>query len=551
MWVTKQDAFQLQSQGRLPGEKLHIIMRGVSRYGSYTSQLYTTSRSDGEKGDRRKDSQNSNHVRILSLCVDWLAGTGPGEVSGVPTLLSSAERFSSRLELRREQAERLASELIDAQIAREAEARAEHRRHNPELRLLLLGQAESGKSTLLKQFQMLYAPHTLDAERAAWRGVVFLNIIKALRTICETHDFEYGSNNGTPAVYDPWSDAYTPPASPKGTPGRDNLTTVKLHLAPLLGLEATLAQRIGSGFNLAGRTEFCVRRGWQDNTQFTRPSSGKRKVRSRSGSVDADRGIGNGKAPESELHLDVQTVLADCRSDIQALWAHPSLKVLVQRRRLRLEDASIFFLDELNRITQPGYLPSDDDILRARIRTIGISEWSFQFTYPGKKNLCNWRDISSTIGWDTGMSAWFDIGSSLGLEAHDHGGISSQQAVTSHGEEYGGDQFWRVDWLQLRLELTPASGIYGSFGLPGGARSQRAHWAPYFEDATAIVFLAPISAYDQYLEEDARTNRIDDSLQLWTQITSSPILKEVHLVLFLNKCDVLRGKLAAGVKVKK
>ncbi|QRW17632.1 G-protein alpha subunit [Rhizoctonia solani] len=379
-----------------------------------------------------------------------------------------------------QQAERLASELIDAQIAREAEARAEHRRHNPELRLLLLGQAESGKSTLLKQFQMLYAPHTLDAERAAWRGVVFLNIIKALRTICETHDFEYGSNNGTPAVYDPWSDAYTPPASPKGTPGRDNLTTVKLHLAPLLGLEATLAQRIGSGFNLAGRTEFCVRRGWQDNTQFTRPSSGKRKVRSRSGSVDADRGIGNGKAPESELHLDVQTVLADCRSDIQALWAHPSLKVLVQRRRLRLEDASIFFLDELNRITQPGYLPSDDDILRARIRTIGISEWSFQFTYPGKKNLCNWR--------------LFDV---------------------------------------------------------GGARSQRAHWAPYFEDATAIVFLAPISAYDQYLEEDARTNRIDDSLQLWTQITSSPILKEVHLVLFLNKCDVLRGKLAAGVKVKK
>ncbi|ELU40052.1 G-alpha domain-containing protein [Rhizoctonia solani AG-1 IA] len=90
----------------------------------------------------------------------------------------------------------------------------------------------------------------------------------------------------------------------------------------------------------------------------------------------------------------------------------------------------------------------------------------------------------------------------------------------------------------------------------GGARSQRAHWAPYFEDATAIVFLArkcptrvllftsviephptrlAISAYDQYLEEDARTNRIDDSLQLWTQITSSPILKEVHLVLFLNK----------------
>ncbi|CAE6480365.1 unnamed protein product [Rhizoctonia solani] len=382
--------------------------------------------------------------------------------------------------LRKEQSERLASELIDAQIAREAEARADYRRHNPELRLLLLGQAESGKSTLLKQFQMLYAPHTLDAERAAWRGVVFLNIIKALRAVCEAHDFEYGSSNQSVVAFDPWTTAYTPPASPKGPTGRDNIAAIKLHIAPLLGLESTLAQRIGAGFNLAGRTEFCVRRGWQDNSLFSRSGTGKKKGRSRSESVDADRGTGNGKAPENELHLDVQMVLADCRHDIQALWAHPSLKVLVQRRRLKLEDASVFFLDEINRITQPGYIPSDDDILRARIRTIGISEWSFQFTYPGKKNLCNWR--------------LFDV---------------------------------------------------------GGARSQRAHWAPYFEDATAIVFLAPISAYDQYLEEDPRTNRIDDSLQLWTQITSSPILKEVHLVLFLNKCDVLRGKLDAGVKVKK
>ncbi|KAH7342104.1 guanine nucleotide binding protein, alpha subunit [Rhizoctonia solani] len=379
--------------------------------------------------------------------------------------------------LRREQSERVASERIDAQLAREAEALAEHRRANPELRLLLLGQAESGKSTLLKQFQMLYAPHTLDAERAAWRGVVFLNIIKSLRAVCEAHDFEYGPSNNAPSTFDPWSSVYTPPASPKGSIGRDNIATIKLHLAPLLGLESTLAQRIGAGFNVGGRTEFCVRRGWQDNSLFSRPNSGKKKGRSRSGSVDGDKAIGNGKAPESDLHLDVQMVLADCRQDIQALWSHPSLKVLMQRRRLRLEDAGVL-RDQPHHST--GYLPSDDDILRARIRTIGISEWSFQFTYPGKKNLCNWR--------------LFDV---------------------------------------------------------GGARSQRAHWAPFFEDATAIVFLAPISAYDQYLEEDARTNRIDDSLQLWTQITSSPILKEVHLVLFLNKCDVLRGKLAAGVKVKK
>ena len=39
----------------------------------------------------------------------------------------------------------------------------------------------------------------------------------------------------------------------------------------------------------------------------------------------------------------------------------------------------------------------------------------------------------------------------------------------------------------------------------------------------------------QYLEEDPRTNRIDDSLQLFTAICSNKLLKKTHLVLLLNK----------------
>ncbi|OBZ72029.1 Guanine nucleotide-binding protein alpha-4 subunit [Grifola frondosa] len=67
----------------------------------------------------------------------------------------------------------------------------------------------------------------------------------------------------------------------------------------------------------------------------------------------------------------------------------------------------------------------------------------------------------------------------------------------------------------------------------------------------AIIFMAPVSAFDQYLDEDPRTNRVDDSLQLFKHICSNALLKEAHLVLFLNKADVLREKLANGVQVKK
>jgi guanine nucleotide-binding protein subunit alpha len=77
-----------------------------------------------------------------------------------------------------------------------------------------------------------------------------------------------------------------------------------------------------------------------------------------------------------------------------------------------------------------------------------------------------------------------------------------------------------------------------------------------------------MTRFRQYLEEDPRTNRIDDSLQLFTAICSNQLLKNIHLVLFLSKSrllldtgtpylqcvdktDVLQAKLANGVRVSK
>ena len=47
----------------------------------------------------------------------------------------------------------------------------------------------------------------------------------------------------------------------------------------------------------------------------------------------------------------------------------------------------------------------------------------------------------------------------------------------------------------------------------------------------------------QYLEEDPRTNRIDDSLQLFTAVCSNKLLANAALVLMLNKvCFVIYHK---------
>jgi len=83
----------------------------------------------------------------------------------------------------------------------------------------------------------------------------------------------------------------------------------------------------------------------------------------------------------------------------------------------------------------------------------------------------------------------------------------------------------------------------------GGSRSQRQTWVPFFDDVDAIIFLAPISGFDQVLTEDRTVNRLEDSVLLWKALCANKILANVDLVLFLNKCDILDAKLKAGIRM--
>lgn len=60
---------------------------------------------------------------------------------------------------------------------------------------------------------------------------------------------------------------------------------------------------------------------------------------------------------------------------------------------------------------------------------------------------------------------------------------------------------------------------------------QRHAWLPYFDDIQAIIFLAPISCFDERLAEDHRVNRLQDSLLIWKAICSSDLLKNVQMIL--------------------
>ena len=46
------------------------------------------------------------------------------------------------------------------------------------------------------------------------------------------------------------------------------------------------------------------------------------------------------------------------------------------------------------------------------------------------------------------------------------------------------------------------------------------------------------------LVQDPRENRLRDSLVLWQSVVSNKLLADVNVILFLNKCDLLKVRVA-------
>ncbi|KAF8150073.1 guanine nucleotide binding protein, alpha subunit [Crassisporium funariophilum] len=425
-----------------------------------------------------------------------------------PPLTETEAERSARLYAEAE-AKRI-SEQIDEDLREERERL---KKKKGDVKLLLLGQAESGKSTLQKQFQLMYKPNSLDQERSSWKTVIYFNIVHSLKHIlntletwddvldddAEAHD-DIQSISATkklrgngiadqPSPSTSLMDGSVIHGSPNSvarseadgsashsTSSKDSsalqIANLRRRLSPLIATDSQLADRLSGGISVSGSGKggVYVRSGWQARTienalgkiKPKRPASATNDKRGRE-SLSQD-------TPLDPMVQETGRLLEACEEDIQELWSHPTVKGLITKRRLKLDEWSEFFLRDISRVASPEYVPTTDDILHARIQTMGVAEHIFDVNIHGK-----------SVTWHL-----FDV---------------------------------------------------------GGARGQRHSWVPYFDDANAIIFVAPVSAFDQYLEEDPRTNRIDDSLQLFTQICSNALLK--------NKTDLLRSKLDSGLKVRK
>mmetsp|Transcript_12013 Transcript_12013/g.48388 ORF Transcript_12013/g.48388 Transcript_12013/m.48388 type:complete len:319 (-) Transcript_12013:360-1316(-) len=177
--------------------------------------------------------------------------------------------------------EKEASRKIDEMIRKDRKD-LEH-----EVKLLLLGAGESGKSTITKQMKIIHLKGFSKEERLSYRDIIHSNVIMAMRAIVSAAD-KLGVNN---------------------------ITAENKEKAALFTTNEILFE---------------------------------------------------------------QKVTPEITEAVKALWKDPGILELYGRaNEYQLIDSAAYFFENIDRIVEEDYVPTKDDLLRARARTTGITEIAF------------------------------------------------------------------------------------------------------------------------------------------------------------------------------
>jgi guanine nucleotide-binding protein G(i) subunit alpha len=79
----------------------------------------------------------------------------------------------------------------------------------------------------------------------------------------------------------------------------------------------------------------------------------------------------------------------------------------------------------------------------------------------------------------------------------------------------------------------------------GGQRNKRTKWLHMLDNVTAIIYVISLSEYDQYLEEDSQTNKMQEALILFDELCNNSVFQRTPIMLFLNKRDLFEEKIKA------
>ncbi|KZT03259.1 G-protein alpha subunit [Laetiporus sulphureus 93-53] len=300
------------------------------------------------------------------------------------------------------------SESIDEQLKTE---KAALKKKKP-IKVLLLGQSESGKSTTLKNFQLTYSPKAWAEERESWRTVIQLNLVRNMNTILDllAEEMTAATQLHVSSASDSSDDEEAPIAPPSRSDGplrfTDQHALLKLRLAPLHGLQKDLEARLGIASheekeNIAADGYYLGRWG----IHVSRPQEAFIRSHHAWKSQVMAPLTGSSQRYREMKAREATEIIAGCAEDMRAIWEDSIIQQMLRKRKLRMEATSGFFLNDVERIAARDYEPSDDDVVRARLRTLGVQEYKIKFE-KGPAAGSEWC-LYDVGGSRTQRAAWF------------------------------------------------------------------------------------------------------------------------------------------------
>lgn len=175
---------------------------------------------------------------------------------------------------------------------------------------------------------------------------------------------------------------------------------------------------------------------------------------------------------DAEADVDANQAFRDLeiKEAMLGMWKDAGVQQAVAKsHEFALNDNLSFYFKSINRMFEPQWLPDDQDMLHARLRTTGITETLFEL-----------RELTFRM---------MDV---------------------------------------------------------GGQRSERKKWIHCFEGVQCLLFMAALSGYDQCLVEDVNANQMHEALMLFESLVNGEWFKDKPIILFLNKIDIFREKLAVS-----
>jgi guanine nucleotide-binding protein subunit alpha len=179
--------------------------------------------------------------------------------------------------------------------------------------LFEISQGESGKSTILKNFQLHFAPIAFKEETLAWRAVIHLNLVCIVNFILDlfpttspAQPRDGGGGSPRNEVNDPDSKA------------ADEIKQLRMRLRPLHEVETILSKRLAMGTPLSRRPSCMTLSSDQSSLRSA-------EVVVRSGSGWKALSKLHGSTGRDQMNEMRQVIAAFC-SDIASLWGNKTVQ---------------------------------------------------------------------------------------------------------------------------------------------------------------------------------------------------------------------------------